>query len=97
MKKVFNLTVENKNRERQLDSIKNEVRKYIKREKSKLLPEGFDTWRFSCKFALEGEEPQDIEFTNIIKSLDKAYESNKDTFYLEILKQASKRTPKENK
>ena len=42
MKKAFQIDVSNKTRERQIDSIKNEIRKYIKREKSKKLPEGFN-------------------------------------------------------
>ncbi|MBS9782678.1 MAG: hypothetical protein KGV43_02615 [Arcobacter sp.] len=96
MKKTFNLEVPNKKRERQVDSIKHEVRKYITREKKKALPEGFDYWNFICKFALEDEEIQDIDFTDITKSIDKAYESGKDTFYLEILKEAAKRKSKED-
>ena len=35
MRKTFQLKGLNKNIDRQVDSIKNEVRKYIKREKSK--------------------------------------------------------------
>ena len=35
MKKTFQLIVENKNKDRQVDSIKNEIRKYIKRERTK--------------------------------------------------------------
>ncbi len=96
MKKTFSLELPNKKRERQVESIKHEVRKYITREKKKILPDGFDYWHFVCKFAIEGEEIQDIDFTDITKSIDKAYESQKDTFYLEILKEPAKRSPKED-
>ena len=39
MKKVFKLQVENRNPERQLEAVKNEIRKYMKRERKKKLPE----------------------------------------------------------
>ncbi len=96
MKKTFDLNVPNKKRERQVESIKHEVRKYIKREKNKILPDDYDYWKFVCKFALENEEVQNIEFTEIITCIDKAYESQKDTFYLEILKEPAKREKKED-
>lgn len=96
MKKTFNLNVENKNRDRQVDSIKHEVRKYIKREKNKKLDEGFDYWEFFCKFAIEGEELKEIDFLDITKSIDLASSSDKDTFYLEILKKPAKRIKKES-
>ena len=35
MKKTFQLIVANKNKDRQVESIKNDVRKYIKRERTK--------------------------------------------------------------
>ena len=38
VKKLFLIDIPNKTRERQIDSIKNDIRKYIKREKSKKLP-----------------------------------------------------------
>ena len=50
MKKLFLIDIANKTRERQVDSIKNDIRKYIKREKSKKLPIGFNSWFFDCKF-----------------------------------------------
>ena len=39
MKKTFNLTSPNKEPERQVDSVVHEIRKYIKRERKKPLPE----------------------------------------------------------
>lgn len=85
MKKVFNLKEGNKNPARQLDAIKYEIRKYIKREKKKTLPEDVDFWDLKCKFARDEEEPQVIEFIDITKYIDEASEANCNAFYMEII------------
>lgn len=95
MKKTFQLKVDNKNIDRQVDSIKNEVRKYIKREKSKKLPENFNFWKFDCKFGKTENEAQEIDFVDIIKSIDFAAKENYDSFYLEILAKADVKSVKE--
>lgn len=87
MKKTFNLNVENKAPARQLDSIKYEIRKYIKREKRKPLPEGVDFWKFECKFAKDAQEPYVIDFLDITKCIDEASAENCSTLYMEIIAQ----------
>ena len=96
MKKTFQLKVTNKNVARQVDSIKNEVRKYIKREKSKKLPEEFNIWKFNCKFGKTLEEAKEIAFTDIIKSIDFAAAQDFDSFYLEIIAFADVKAVKNN-
>ena len=49
MKKTFRLTHEKIQPARLMESIKNEVRKYLKRERAKKLPEGADFWDFDCR------------------------------------------------
>ncbi|RXJ86646.1 DUF6172 family protein [Arcobacter sp. CECT 8985] len=95
MKKTFKLQVENKHPDRVVEGIKHEVRKYIKRENKKQLPEDKDFWFFDCKFAIEGDEPKVIQFSEITKSIDEAAASGKETFYLEIIARAEKRPEKE--
>lgn len=85
MKKTFKLTALNKHTNRVVEGIKHEVRKYIKREKRKTLPEGVDFWKFECKFGKNNEEPQSIEFLDITKSIDTAHSLNCDSLYLEII------------
>ncbi|WP_152020002.1 DUF6172 family protein [Aliarcobacter butzleri] len=96
MKKTFQLKVTNKNVARQVDSIKNEVRKYIKREKSKRLPEEFNIWKFNCKFGKILEEAKEIAFIDIIKSIDFAAAQDFDSFYLEIIAFADVKAVKNN-
>ncbi len=95
MKKTFKLQVENKNKDRVVDSIKNEIRKYIKREQRKPLPEEKDFWFFDCKFAKDSDTPAEIPYSQVIRSVDEAASSNSETFYLEIISRAEKRKEKE--
>ncbi len=94
MKKTFLLEVENKNPDRVLDGIKKEIRKYIKREKKKKLPEDMDMWSMECKFAIGDATPNSIGFIDIMKNVDAAANSEFNTFYLEIITSAVKRAPK---
>ena len=55
MKKTFPLKAEGKNPERMLEATKHEIRKYIKRERRRDLPEGVDFWDFDCKFGTSSE------------------------------------------
>ncbi len=85
MKKTFKLKIEGQNEARVLESIKYEIRKYIKRERKKNLPENVDYWDFNCKFARENETPQTIHISEVIDYVDKVSEDNCQEFYLEIL------------
>ncbi len=85
MKKIFRLKEGNKNPARQLDAIKHEIRKYIKREKRKPLPVGVDFWDLKCKFGQNDEEPKFIEFIDITKHIDDASAKDCDSIYMEII------------
>ena len=95
MKKTFQLIVANKKKDRQVEAIKNEVRKYIKRERSKKLPEGFNYWSFDCKFGKTENEAIEIRFVDIIKSIDIAANENFESFYLELIAKAELKKPKD--
>ena len=85
MKKRFDLIVENKNPQRVLESIKNEIRKYIKREKRKPLKDGVDFWKIQCQFAINDEALQPIKYEDITKCINEAAESNAQSFLIELL------------
>lgn len=95
MKKTFQLTASNKAPQRVIESIKHEIRKYIKREKNKKLPDGFDMWIMDCKFAQDENEPKEIRFVDITKSIDMAQEENAKTIYVELVSKAVKKEKKE--
>ncbi|WP_072680317.1 DUF6172 family protein [Arcobacter sp. LA11] len=87
MKKTFKLNEENKNPDRLLEAIKYEIRKYIKREKRKPLPEDVDFWDLKCKFAKNDEKPEIIDFVDITKCINEASNEKCDSFYMEIISQ----------
>ena len=50
MKKTFELTHPKIQYRRLVEAAKEEIRKYLKRERKKILPEETDFWDFDCKF-----------------------------------------------
>lgn len=91
MKKVFKIVVDNKSVDRQVDSIKNEIRKYIKREKNKTLTDGFNFWHFDCMAGKNENEAKEIDFKELIKYVDYAKSENYESFYIQILAKAIKK------
>ena len=94
MKKIFKLTHPKKKVARLVDSIKFEVKKYIKRERNKKLPEGVDFWDFNCKFGATAEESKTIHLSEINQFIDQAEAEQLESFYLEILAKPGHRTKK---
>ncbi|MGD9949303.1 MAG: DUF6172 family protein [Desulfobulbus sp.] len=85
MKKTFQLTHPKIKRPRLIEAIKHEVKKYIKRERNKQLPEGIDFWDFDCKYGQVAESAVVIHLSEINKYIDTAEEQQLESFYLEIL------------
>ncbi len=88
MKKTFLLTDAKKNPQRVLDSIKHNIRKYIKREKRKPLPEGSNFWKINCKFGQTQESAVEIRFEDMMKNINEASQLNLDSFYIELISEA---------
>ena len=93
MKKTFPLEVPGKKAPRVLDSIKHELKKYVKRERRKTLPEDMDYWDFDCRVGDNSETAEAIHLKEINKSLDKLSEAKPESIYVEILAKAVKRGP----
>lgn len=94
MKKTFLLTDPVHKPNRVVEAIKADIKKYIKRERRKKLPEGFDFWDFNCSFGDTAEEKKEIHTTEITKFIDDAASRNLEKFYLEVLATARKRSKK---
>ncbi len=94
MKKTFELHAANKKPERVIDSIKNELRKYLKRERNKKLPEDALFWEFECRFGQNIDTAENLNASELIKALDRAYEASWERCYIEIIsKPSSKKKP----
>ncbi|PCI62530.1 MAG: hypothetical protein COB35_03775 [Gammaproteobacteria bacterium] len=94
MKKTFSLTHEKLKTPRLVDAIKHEVKKYLKRERKKPLPEGSDFWDFDCKYGHTEESANVIHVSALNKNIDDAVEHELTSFYLEILAKPAIRTVK---
>ena len=85
MKKTFALNVEGKNRDRLLDASKHDLRKYVKRERAKVLPEGADFLDFDCKVGLSNEAAAPVHFAEIMIAIDTLVKDGANQFYVEII------------
>ena len=85
MKKVFSLRAENKKTERIVDSIKHDVKKYLKRERSKTLSENSQFWDFDCKIGENKDEAVEVASGDINSRISTIAEQGAESFYLEIL------------
>lgn len=85
MKKTFQLNIEGKNRDRVLDAVKHEIRKYVKRERRRELPEGVDFWDFDCRFGLTQEKAEVVHFATLTDLIDAVAKEGGVQFYIEIL------------
>ena len=94
MKKTFVLTVEGKNRDRLLEASKHDIRKYVKRERAKPLPEGVDFLDFDCKLGASQEAAAPVHFAEIMGAVDALFTSGADQFYVEITGKPGHRAPR---
>ena len=94
MKKTFPFQISGQADQRVLEGIKNDVRKYIKREQSKALPEGVDFWDFACKIGADQAEPEAKHPAEVIPAIDAIAKTGATTVYVEILAIPGHRTKK---
>lgn len=85
MKKTFKLNIEGKNRDRVLDAVKHEIRKYVARERRRVLPDGVDFWDFDCSFGPTAEAAQVIHFAAITEQINAVAQDGGEQFYIEIV------------
>lgn len=94
MKKTFPLITEGKNPDRVLEAVKHEIRKYLKRERRRDLPEGVDFWDFDCKFGLEQSAAQTVHLAELIGAVDAAAKEGAQQIYAEIVAKHGVRKPR---
>jgi hypothetical protein len=85
MKKTFQLTIEGKNRDRTVEAVKHEIRKYFRRERGRDVPAGADYWDFDCRFGSSPETAEVVHPGNLTGLIDGVVKEGADSFYVEIL------------
>ena len=84
MKKTYVLSVDGKNRDRLLDASKHDIRKYVKRERAKALPEGVDFWDFDCKLGSNPSDAEIVHFAALMPAIDALVGDGASQFYVEV-------------
>ncbi len=85
MKKIFPFQISGQADQRVLEGIKNDVRKYIKREQRKALTEGVDFWDFTCKVGQDQAEPVAKHSKEVVAAIELVAQSEAKSVYVEIL------------
>ncbi len=85
MRKSFPLEDPKHKPARVVEAIKAEIRKYLKRERRKPLPEEVDFWDFDCRAGKDADSAEVVHVSEITKPVDKAAEESWESVYIEIL------------
>ena len=85
MKKTFPLQLPGKDNARVLESIKNEVRKYVRREQKKTPPEGFNRWSFGCKVGPAADTAAPKLLSEVVTAIDATAKTGGAQVYVEII------------
>ena len=85
MRKTYLLIIEGKNRDRLLDAAKHDIRKYVKRERSRPLPSGVDFFDFDCKLGASEGAASALHFATLMSSIDALVKDGADQFYVEVV------------
>ncbi|MEP0072785.1 MAG: DUF6172 family protein [Marinomonas sp.] len=92
MKKTFKLSHPKIAYPRLIEATKAEVKKYLKRERNKSLPDYADFWGFDCKFGATEDSAEIIHVAQINEKISFAESQEWPAFYLEILATPAQRT-----
>lgn len=93
MKKTFPLHEPGKAPARVVDHVKHEVRKYVKREHHKELPEGFDFWSFACRVGADASTAADCALGDISARIDDVVAGGGPAVYVEIVATPARHPP----
>jgi hypothetical protein len=94
MKKTFQLVHPKKKYDRMVEAVRKDIRKYLRRERDKALPEGVDFWDFDCKFGDTEAEAREVHVAEITQCITQASEKKLQSFYVEILVKPGRRQRK---
>jgi hypothetical protein len=88
MKKTFKLEHPKIKLPRVVDSVKHDIKKFLKKERKKPLPSGAKYWGFDCKFGQSEETAVEIPLPSLTKSIDDLVANNIKTIFVELTPKA---------
>ncbi len=68
-----------------LAALKHRIRKYMKRERRKALPDGVDFWDFDCKVGADEAGAASVNVRDLIPGIDSIAQAGAEAIYIEIL------------
>ena len=92
MKKTFELNQEGKNRDRVVEAVKHEIRKYQQRELRKALPAGVDYWDFDCKVGTSADTAEALHIAELTAGINAVVASDSANVYVELIAKPGVRT-----
>ncbi len=97
MKKTFLLEDPRHQADRVVAGIKHELRKYLKRERRKKLPEDVDFWDFDCRIGRDVASAVVAHVEELIPAVDTASKDGWSAVYVEILAKPGRRAVRPRK
>lgn len=91
MRKTFPLHLPDRADARVIEAIKHELRKYVKRERRKKLPEGFTTWEFDCRVGASKDAAEARALDDVPAAIDTLAQTDATEAYIEILARPAQR------
>ncbi len=92
MKKTFSLQAAGKEDARVRDKIRHEINKYVRRERKKAVPEGFDLWNLNCKVGASAESAEALPLKEVGDAIDRVAADGATAVFVEIVAVAGHRT-----
>jgi hypothetical protein len=94
MKKTFPLRAEGRDDARVRDKIRQEINRYLRRERQKPLPEGADQWDFACKVGPSADAAESMPLKAVAAAIDQVGLTGAAEIYIEIVARATTRPPR---
>ena len=91
MKKIFPLHQPGRDDARVRDKIRHEINKYVRRERQKPLPEGFDWWLFNCRVGPSQAAAETLPLAQVGGAIDTVARTGVEEIYVEIVSAPSLR------
>jgi hypothetical protein len=88
MKKTYKLEHPKIKVPRVVDSIKHDIKKFLKKERKKQLPSGTVYWGFDCKFGQSEETAVEVHLSSLMKNIDELVAQDIMIIYVEITPKA---------
>lgn len=85
MKKSFPLKAPGRDEARVRDKIRQEINTYVRRERQKTIPEGYDVWAFNCKVGASQSAAQTRPLKEIGGAIDALAMAGATEVYVEVL------------